>query len=127
IPGSAAFHSTATRRNAGAISFRSSSRLGVISADTSEMPVTWPPGRARPSTNPVPTGSPVVNDTTGRVVPLSFPKIISGHIDDVAQPERESRRRCQSVGSAVRAGNLYSKPDAYAYDCSTRYRPKEFA
>src|SRR6516225_3617823 len=26
-------------------------------------------GRARPSTNPVPTGSPVVNDTTGRVVP----------------------------------------------------------
>ena len=45
---------------------------------------------------------------------LSFPKIISGHIDDVAQPERESRQRCQSVGSAVRAGNLYSKPDAGA-------------
>jgi hypothetical protein len=42
-------------------------------------------------------------------------KIISGRIDDVAQPERESRRRCQSVGSAVRAGNLYSKPDAYAF------------
>src|SRR5215813_9259174 len=36
-------HSAATRRNAGAISFRSSSRLGVISADTSEVPVTWPP------------------------------------------------------------------------------------
>src|SRR5215472_16757913 len=84
IPGSAAFHSTATRRNAGAISFRSSSRLGVISADTSEMPVTWPPGRARPSTNPVPTGSPVVNDTTGRVVPsLAASRGIPKSNDDI--------------------------------------------
>jgi hypothetical protein len=35
------------------------------------------------------------------LLPLSFPEIISGHTDDVAQLERELRRRCQSVGSAV--------------------------
>jgi putative ABC transport system substrate-binding protein len=37
--------------------------------DASEMPVRLPPGRARLSTNPVPTGSPAEIDTTGRVVP----------------------------------------------------------
>src|SRR5262249_33470645 len=50
-----------------------------------------------------------------RFLPVSFPKIISGHTDDVGQPERGLRRPCQSVESAVRAGNLYSKPDAYAF------------
>src|SRR5262249_21404369 len=58
---------------------------------------------------------------------VSFPKIISGHTDDVGQPERGLRRPCQSVESAVRAGNLYSKPDAYAFDCSTRHRRREFS
>jgi hypothetical protein len=58
---------------------------------------------------------------------VSFPKIRSVRIGGVAQPERELRRRCQSVGSAVPAGNLYSKPDAYAFDCNTRHRPKECA
>jgi hypothetical protein len=58
---------------------------------------------------------------------LSFPKITSGRIDGVAQPEQELRRRCQSVGSVVRAGNLYSKPDAFVFDCNTQHRPKEFA
>jgi hypothetical protein len=58
---------------------------------------------------------------------LSFPKIISEHTDDVVQPEQESRRRRHAVGSAVRAGNLYSKPDAYAFDCNTPHRRKEFA
>jgi hypothetical protein len=47
--------------------------------------------------------------------------VISGHIDGVVQPERELRRRCQSVGSAVRAGNLYSKPDDRSKG------PREFA
>ena len=60
-------------------------------------------------------------------VGLSFPKIRSERIGGVAQPERGSRRRFQSVGSVVRAGNLYSKPDAYASDCNTRHRPKECA
>src|SRR6516165_9904042 len=60
-------------------------------------------------------------------VSRSFPKIRSGRIGDVAQPVRELRRRYQSVESAVRAGNLYSKLDGCAYDCSTRHRPKEFA
>src|SRR6266567_1218494 len=69
MPRSAAFHSIATRCSPGTISLRSSSRLGVTSADTSEMPVRLLPGRARLSTNPVPTGSPAANDTTGRVVP----------------------------------------------------------
>jgi len=50
----------------------------------------------------------------------SFPKITSGRIDGVAQPEQELRRRCQSVESAVRAGNLYSKPDAFVIDCNTQ-------
>src|SRR6516225_1019832 len=58
---------------------------------------------------------------------LSFPKIRSGRIGGAGQPARELRRRCQSVGSAVRVGNLYSKQDAYAFDCNTQHRPKEFA
>src|SRR5215470_11156885 len=56
---------------------------------------------------------------------MSFPKIRSVRIGGVAQPEWELRRRCQSVGSAVRVGNLYSKPDGYAFDCNTQHRPKE--
>ena len=43
-------------------------RLGVSSADTSEMPVMLPPGRARLSTSPVLTGSPAPNATTGIVL-----------------------------------------------------------
>ncbi len=45
---------------------------------------------------------------------LSFPKIGSGRIGGVAQPERARSRPFRTAGSAVRADNLYSGPDAYA-------------
>src|SRR4030095_757475 len=61
MPRSAVFHNIATRRSSGASVLSSSIRLGVSSADTSEMPVRWPPGRARLWTQPVPTGSPAPN------------------------------------------------------------------
>ena len=65
MPRSATFHSIATRLSVGLICLSSSIRLGVSSADTSEMPVMLPPGRAKPSTKPVATGSPVAKATTG--------------------------------------------------------------
>jgi len=69
MPRSAAFHNSATRRSPGASCLSNSKRLGVSSADTSEMPVRWPPGRARLATSPVLTGSPALIATTGRLVP----------------------------------------------------------
>jgi hypothetical protein len=45
------------RSDRAAASFRSSSRFPLISASRSELPVTFPPGRARFGRSPLPTGS----------------------------------------------------------------------
>ena len=59
---------TATRVIRGMISFRSSSCLPVRSGVIKVVPVTFPPGRARLATSPVPTASPTPDMTTGIVV-----------------------------------------------------------
>src|SRR5262249_8866281 len=54
-----------TCRNPGINSRESSSRLPAISAAWFDDPVTFPPGRARLATKPVPTGSPADANTIG--------------------------------------------------------------
>src|SRR5215813_9853244 len=56
---------TATRETTGAISLRSSSHLALIPNSNCVKPVALPPGRARVSTTPVPTGSVTFTNTIG--------------------------------------------------------------
>src|SRR5262245_58592970 len=55
---------------------------------------------------------------------LSFPKIISGRIDDVARPEPGWRRCCQTVGRLVSMARLCVKPNADESDCNKSHRRK---
>jgi hypothetical protein len=59
---------TATELACGTISLRSSSRFPVISDEMNVEPVILPPGRARDSTSPAPTGSALAGITMGMVV-----------------------------------------------------------
>ena len=64
-PGLPTLPRIASRRRRGATSRNSSNRLPAISVVWSDRPVTLPPGRARPATRPVPTGSPATANTMG--------------------------------------------------------------
>jgi hypothetical protein len=55
-------------RRVGTISSRISSRFAANSVASTDKPVTFPPGRARFDTSPVPTGSPTAEKTIGMVV-----------------------------------------------------------
>ena len=57
----------ATRSSPGAISLSNSSILAPITASELINPVMFPPGRERPATNPGPTGSATITNTTGIV------------------------------------------------------------
>src|SRR6516162_2793678 len=59
--------STATRDTLDAISLRSSSHFTPMPYSYKTKPVALPPGRARLSTNPAPTGSTVCANTIGTV------------------------------------------------------------
>ena len=65
--GSARYESTRTREILGTASFSSSSRLAPRGEAMNVIPVTFPPGRARLATSPVPTGSPSGIMTIGTV------------------------------------------------------------
>src|SRR5262249_25504430 len=58
---------TATRVMLGLISLRSSSHFPAISYSNGVNPVALPPGRAKLSTNPAPTGSATIANTIGTV------------------------------------------------------------
>src|SRR6516225_6559278 len=60
-----ASRSTATRRTRGATSLSSSSHFALIPYSNGVNPVTLPPGRARLSTRPAPTGSVTCTNTIG--------------------------------------------------------------
>ena len=62
------FHSTATRTAVGTMSLSSSRRLALNSGYMVLIPVMFPPGRARLSTSPLPTGSAATASTIGRVL-----------------------------------------------------------
>src|SRR5882757_8577657 len=74
----------ATRASFGTISLNSANRLPERSRTISESPVTLPPGRARLSTSPLPTGSGSATMTMGMVpvARLASPGAKSGHRDD---------------------------------------------
>ena len=57
---------------------------------------------------------------TRSTAPLSFPKIISGHIDDAARRELEWRRRCRSAARLVLMAHPFAKPGAGVPDCGVR-------
>src|SRR5262249_30392631 len=66
------------------------------------------------------------SDTVARCpLYLSFPKIISGCIGDVALPRQESRQRHQTVGLLDARAHLFVMPSACALDCNTPHRRKE--
>jgi hypothetical protein len=65
--GVVALRNTATRFNEGAISLSNSSHLAAIAYSYIMNPVTLPPGRARLSTWPAATGSPITGNTMGTV------------------------------------------------------------
>src|SRR5262245_14282271 len=68
----AGFERMATRRIAGTVSLSSSSCLATISRPAlPDIPVTFPPGRARLAMSPVPTGSRTVIMTMG-IVSVAF-------------------------------------------------------
>src|SRR6516162_7954036 len=64
-PGPAAFRVTAARVTRGAISFNSSNHFALMAYSNKVNPVTWPPGCARLSTRPAPTGSTAFTNTIG--------------------------------------------------------------
>ena len=57
---------------------------------------------------------------------LSFPKIISGYIGDVALPRQESRQHHRTDGLLDARAHLFVMPGAYALDCNIPHRRKEF-
>jgi len=62
-------------------------------------------------------------DTDG----LSFPKITSGRIDDVARPRPEWLLWRQTVGLLDATARLSVMPNACALDCNTPHTKQEFA
>ena len=58
---------------------------------------------------------------------LSFPKIISGRIDDAVRPRSEWRQWLQTVGRHDARAHLSVMPNACTLDCNTPHRRKEFA
>jgi putative ABC transport system substrate-binding protein len=56
---------------------------------------------------------------------VSFPKIISGRIDDGARPRSEWLRWRQTIGRPDVTAHLSVMPGAYALDCNTLHRRKE--
>jgi hypothetical protein len=56
------------------------------------------------------------------MVPVSFPKIISGHIDDVARPERVWRRCCRRVGQLAAMVHPFVSSGADVRDCNMPHK-----
>ena len=97
---------TATRVTPGAISLSSSSHFPPMLYSKSMNPVALPPGRARLSTKPAPTGSPATGNTIGTVrVACSnggHGRVASGQ-DDVRR-ERDQFRRVSADFAGIGRG-----------------------
>src|SRR5262249_28830221 len=102
-------HSRATRVSLGTTSLSSSSRLPARSGELLVNPVTLPPGRARLSTNPVPTGSPAAAMTIGVAV-VTF---LAGRVSVAPLVTMISTSRW--TNSAARSGRRLFLPSAYRY------------
>jgi len=89
-PGFVVFHRTLKREARGTVSFRSSSRFALSSGDSTDIPVTFPPGRDRLETNPALTASATAGKTIGIVCVARFCREsrgrASGHDDVDLEP-----------------------------------------
>jgi hypothetical protein len=78
IPGLLLFQSIAIRDNFGKVSLSSSSRLGHSSGANKDIPVMFPPGRARLATSPTPIGSLAAPKMMGIVFVASLAATVAG-------------------------------------------------
>jgi len=88
----------ATREAFGATSLRSSSSFPTRSGDTIVSPVTFPPGRARAATSPLPTGSLTRDMTIGIVLVACWTAWVAAPLTATMTSTLERTR------SAARAG-----------------------
>jgi hypothetical protein len=66
-------------------------------------------------------------ETRSAQAAVSFPKIISGRIDDAVRPRWEWRQWQQTVGLLGARAHLSLMPSACALDCNMPHSRKEFA
>ena len=104
--GSVALARAVTRRAAGNMSRMSSMHLPDSSAVIPAIPVTFPPGRARLATSPVPTGSPASAITMG----ISRVACLAARVGGVNQVTITSTLR--RTNSAARSGTRLASPSA---------------
>src|SRR5262249_35485286 len=110
------FQSMATSDVLGAISKRISSRLVLSSVASNEMPVAFPPGRARLGTTPAPTGSPTYTKMIGIVVVAFRPAMAAGVLNVmIASTFKLPNSAASSVSrstfpSAHRVSRIMSRP-----------------
>src|SRR5947208_1978904 len=97
------------RESLGTISFRNSSCFPVISGARVDNPVMFPPGRARRSTNPLPTGSVSCPITIGIVEVAS----LAARVDD--GPDVTMISTLRRTSSAASAGRPSGFPSAYRH------------
>jgi hypothetical protein len=107
----AAFQMTATREAPGTTSLSSSSRFPAVAVAKMLSPVTFPPGRARPATSPLATGSELTGKTMGIVLVASLAARMAGSPPD-ATITSTSRR----TSSAARLGRVsfFPKEDRHS-------------
>src|SRR5262245_947731 len=102
-------------RNPGTNSRESSSRLPATSAAWFDDPVTFPPGRARLATKPVPTGSPADANTIGMTDVACF----AARTDAVPQVTMTSTfSRTNSAAISARRSLRPSAPSIFDCDCA---------
>jgi hypothetical protein len=114
---------TATRVTPGATCFNSSDHFPAIPYSNMEKPVAFPPGRAKLSTYPAPTGSVSITNTTGMVrvarsngpaVALPFARITSGAD---ATSSAACLRTSSSLPPAQRVSTWTLRPSAQPNCC----------
>gem|GEM_PF-2323429 len=119
VPGSVELPMTVTRESLGTISFKSSSRLPLISGARVDNPVMFPPGRAKLATNPLATGSPSCAKTMEIVVVASLAARVT---DGPAVTMISTLRRTSSAASS-RSRSAF--PSAYR-NSTTMFFPSTY-
>src|SRR5499425_1225021 len=104
----AGFERMATRRILGTVSLSSSSCLATICRPAlPDIPVTFPPGRARLAMSPVPTGSRTVIMTMG-IVSVAFLAAVTPCV-----PSDTMRSTSSRTSSAAKSGSRSTRSSAY--------------
>src|SRR6266704_1125771 len=116
--GLAAFHTTAPVETFGIACTRSCNRLANMSGACCDVPVIFPPGRARLATSPTPTGSIEFVKTTG-IVLVAF---LTARAAGVVVTMRRSR--LARASSAANSGNRSARPSEYRRSTTSLHVPE---